>query len=283
MTNDAGAVISEINSFVTIEVQNANSQAAGRGILSSPQFQLLGGQRSISETYTFREPIVLIAHDDAGNAPAKSNVIDITPGPPAAVRLTSSPPWVGGNKHATLTGRVVDAYENGVPDQPLAFALLSGTGSIATIDSITDTNGDARCDFLAPREPETDHLRATSGSFTADLDLQVAFVDPAAAGGYVTNFPNPFHPPAQGTTLAYKLDDQASVTIRIFSQAGQLVRRVQFDRGGQGGAQGLNQYVWDGRNGSGDVVSSGGYTVLIEAAGQGETLHVIKRKIAVVR
>ncbi len=283
VTNDAGAVISEINSFVTIEVQNANSHAAGRGILSSPQFQLLGGQRSISETYTFREPIVLIAHDDAGNAPATSNVIDITPGPPAAVRLTSSPPWVGGNKHATLTGRVVDAYENGVPDQPVAFALLSGTGSIAAIDSITDTNGDARCDFLAPRQPETDHLRATSGSFTRDLDLQVAFVDPAAVGGYATNFPNPFHPPAQGTTLAYKLDDQATVTIRIFSQAGQLVRRIQFDRGLPGGAQGLNQYVWDGRNGSGDVVSSGGYTVLIEAAGQGATLHVIKRKIAVVR
>jgi len=31
------------------------------------------------------------------------------------------------------------------------------------------------------------------------------------------------------------------------------------------------------------VVSSGGYVVLIEAQGQGETLHVIRRKIAVVR
>jgi len=30
-------------------------------------------------------------------------------------------------------------------------------------------------------------------------------------------------------------------------------------------------------------VSSGGYVVLIEAQGTGETLHVIRRKLAVVR
>ena len=283
VTNDGGAVISEINSAVTIEVRNASGQAAGRGTLLTPQFQLIQGQRSISETYTFSEPIILVAHDDAGNAPATSNVITITPGAPAAVRLTSNPSWVGGNKHATLTGRVVDAYENGVPDQPMSFALSSGTGSVTAVDSLTDANGDARADFLSPRDPETDRIRATSGSFTRDLDLVIAFVSPTAGGGYVTNFPNPFHPPSEPTTLAYKLDDQASVTIRIFTQSGDLVRREDFARGAPGGVQGLNQYVWDGRNGKGDVVSSGGYLVLIEAQANGATLHVIKRKIAVIR
>jgi len=165
----------------------------------------------------------------------------------------------------------------------VTFALLSGTGTLTPIDSLTDGTGDARADFLAPRQPEIDRFRATSGAFSQDLDVQVAFVDPAAAGGYVTNFPNPFHPPNQPTTLAYKLADQAAVTIRIFTQSGQLVRLAQFDRGASGGMAGLNQFVWDGRNGAGDVVSSGGYVVLIEAAGIGETLHVIKRKIAVVR
>ena len=283
VTNDAGAVISEINSMVTVEVQNTQTQAPGRGVLATPQFQLLGGQRSISQTYTASEPIVLIAHDDAGNAPATSNVITITPGPPSAVRLASSPTWVGGNKHATLTARVVDAYENGVPDQPVAFALISGTGSVSAIDSLTDANGDARADFLSPRQPEVDRIRATSGSFTRDLDVEVAFVDPTKGGGYVTNFPNPFHPPSEPTTLAYKLDDQASVTVRIFTQSGDLVRRFEVQRGAPGGIQGLNQLVWDGKNGDGKVVSSGGYLVLIEAHGPGETLHVIKRKIAVVR
>ena len=283
VTNDAGAVISEINSMVTVEVMNNNTQAPGRGILSTPQFQLLGGQRSISQTYTASEPIVLVAHDDAGNAPATSNPITITAGPPTAVRLASNPSWVGGNKHATLTARVVDTYENGVPDQPVTFALLSGNGTVTPADSSTDANGDARADFLAPRQQEVNRIRATSGPFTQDLDLEVAFVDPSAKGGYVSNYPNPFHPPEEPTTLAYKLDDLASVTVRIFTSTGELVRRFDIARGAPGGMPGLNQLTWDGTNGAGKVVASGGYHVLIEAHGQGETLHVIRRKIAVVR
>ena len=54
-------------------------------------------------------------------------------------------------------------------------------------------------------------------------------------------------------------------------------------RGAPGGSAGLNTFVWDGRNGDGSVVASGGYQVLIEAQGTGETLHIIRRKIGVVR
>jgi hypothetical protein len=283
VTNDAGAVISEINSAVRIDVMNANTRKPGRGTLGTPQFQLIGGQRAISETYTASEPITLVAHDDAGNAPATSNVITITPGAPSAVRLASSPSWVGGDKHATVTARVVDVYENGVPDRSVSFAMISGNGSLTPSDSLTDENGNTRADFLSPRQIETDRVRATSGSFSQDLDVAIAFVDPAAAGGYVTNYPNPFHPPLQPTTLAYKLDDQASVTVRIFTQSGDLVRRFEFSPGAQGGSQGLNECVWDGRNGDGQLVSSGGYLVLIEAHGTGETLHVVRRKVALVR
>ena len=75
----------------------------------------------------------------------------------------------------------------------------------------------------------------------------------------------------------------ASVKIRIFSQTGQLVKEVNFARGATGGAAGLNAWQWDGRNGSGDVVASGGYIVLIEAQGTGSTVNVMRRKIAVVR
>jgi hypothetical protein len=199
------------------------------------------------------------------------------------VRLTSAPPWVGGNKHATVSARVVDAYENGVPNQAVAFSQLGGTGTLTPIDAVTDPAGYARADFLAPRNPEHDMLRAISGALQQDLDLEVAFVDPTAAGGYVTNYPNPFHPPLEPTTVAYKLDDVATVTVRIYSQSGALVKRMVFDRGTPGGLAGLNTITWDGTNGKGDVVSSGGYVALIEAQGTGETMHVIRRKLAVVR
>jgi hypothetical protein len=283
VTNDAGSVIQEINSFVTIEVQNAGNQSPGRGTLLTTQFQLLQGQRSLSETYTFAEPIIMIARDDAGNAPATTNPITIIPGLPSAIHLTSNPSWVGGNKHATINARVVDDFDNGVPDQLVAFSLLSGTGALSPLDSLTSANGDQRADFLSPRNPEHDMIHAVSGPLTQDLDLEVAFVDPTAGGGFVTNYPNPFHAGSEGTTLAYKLTDMATVTVRIYTNTGSLVRREVFSKDTPGGRQGLNEWMWDGKNGKGEFVSSGGYIALIEAQGTGETVNVIRRKIAVVR
>jgi hypothetical protein len=283
VTNDAGSVIQEINSFVTVEVQNASTRAAGRGTLLTTQFQLLQGQRAVSETYTFSEPIVIVARDDAGNAPATTNVITITPGPPTAIRLASAPTWVGGNKHATLSARLVDAYENGVPDQAMVFQLVTGGGTLSALDSLTAADGTARADFLSPRNPETDRIRASSNGIVADLDLETAFVDPNAPGGTATNYPNPFHPPLEPTTLAWKLSDDAAVTLRIFTLSGDLVLQRTYPRGGTGGRTGLNEDLWDGRNSEGRVVASGGYIALVEAQGVGETLHVIRRKIAVVR
>jgi flagellar hook assembly protein FlgD len=45
----------------------------------------------------------------------------------------------------------------------------------------------------------------------------------------------------------------------------------------------LNEFVWDGKNGDGKTVATGGYIVYIQANGNGETLHSMRRKIAVVR
>jgi len=283
VVNDAGALISEINSSVTIEVENAITHAPGKGTLSSPRFQLLGGQRAISENYTSSEPIVLVAHDDAGNAPATSNVIVIQPGAAAAVQLTSVPAWVGGNKHGELRAKVVDAYDNGVPGQPVSFAHVSGGGTMTPLENQTDSTGIARADFLAAREPGSDLIRATSNAFSDDLLLETALVDPGAQGGTVTNYPNPFHPPLQGTTIAWKLDDHATVTLRIFTQAGGLVLERTFSRGAPGGTSGLNEWVWNGKNGSGQTVASGAYIALVEAEGAGETIHVMRRRMALVR
>jgi predicted RNA-binding protein with TRAM domain len=283
VTNDAGSVIQEINSFVTLQVQNANTGDPGRGALLTTQFQLLQGQRTVSQTYTFAEPIVITASDDAGNAPAVSNTITIGPGQPEAIQLTSDPPWVGGNKHATVSARLVDAFDNGVPDQEMIFTLLSGTGTMTPIDSLTDAGGTARIDFLSPRLQEIDRIRASSNGIISEFDLEVAFVDPAAAGGHISNYPNPFHPGVQPTTIAYVLSDDANVRMRIYTLGGDRVLERNFARGGPGGFAGLNEIPWDGRNGKGNIVASGGYIVLVEAQGQGETLHVMRRKIAAVR
>jgi hypothetical protein len=283
VTNAAGSVIQEVNSLVTLAVRSASGSAAGQGTLTPAEIQLSQGTRTVSATYTFAEPIVIVATDDAGNAPAVSNAITITPGPPAAVRLTSTPPWVGGNKGARLDAHVVDQYGNGIAGEPVSFTLISGTGVLTALDNTTDASGLARADFLSPRQPEKDLIRASSNSFNTDLLLETALVDPAAAGGTITSYPNPFHPPTQGTTLAWKLADDATVTLRIFTQSGDLVLQRTFARATPGGTSGLNSWIWDGANGAGRTVASGGYLALVEAQGNGATLHVMRRKIAVVR
>jgi hypothetical protein len=283
VTNDAGSVIQEINSQVEIVVLNAVTQEPGAGVLENTRFQLLSGQRSIEETYTYAEPIILVASDDQGNEPAVSEVVVVDPGPPADVELASDPPWVGGNKHATVSARVVDAFENGVPAQPVTFELLSGTAALTPIDPETDQGGVARADFLSPRQPEVARVRATSNALTAELDIEVALVDPNLPAGTVTNYPNPFHPDESATTIAYKLADNASVDLRIFTLTGTLVFERSFAAGTPGGVTGLNEYQWDGLNGRGDRVSSGTYILAINAEGAGETMHVMRRRIAVVR
>jgi hypothetical protein len=283
VTNDAGSVIQEINSAVTVEVQNASTQDPGRGTLLTTQFQLLQGQRTVAETYTFTEQIVLVVTDDAGNVPAVTEVVTILPGPPAVLTLSSDPTWVRGNKHAIIYAALLDAYENGVPGEPVEFELLSGTGTLAPIDTATADDGRARADFLSAREPGFTRIRATSNELAAEFDLETALVDPSAPGGTVTNYPNPFHPSEAPTTIAYKLSDDATVTMTIYTVTGGLVFEKEFAAGGTGGLAGLNEFQWNGKNGSGEWVASGGYILVIEAKGEGETIHTMRRKMAVVR
>lgn len=283
VTNDAGSVIQEINSFVNLAVLNASTQDPGRGELLVTSFQLLQGQRTLAETYTYAEPIVITAEDDMGNAPAVTGVLVVSPGDPDAVELSCAPSWVGGNKHATVGAAVVDAFGNGIPDRELAFELISGGGELTPMDTLTGDDGVAEADFYSPKEPGISRVRAECGSLASELDIETALVDPNLPGGTITNYPNPFHPGEGATTIAYKLADNANVTLRIFTLSGTLVLREDFLAGSQGGMPGLNEFAWDGRNGEGGYVSSGGYIVLVEAEGRGETLHVMRRRVGVVR
>ncbi|MFO7652731.1 MAG: hypothetical protein R6X25_02810 [Candidatus Krumholzibacteriia bacterium] len=282
VTNDAGSVIQEINTHVDVEVRNAATQEPGLGTLHTTSFQILQGQRSVAQTYTCAETVVFVVYDEAGNPPAVTEPLTVLPGPPATILLTSEPSWVRANRHATLTARVVDAHDNGVPDQAIAFAVIAGEGSVSGADEVTGVQGTATADFLAPLRAQMSIVRATAGGLAADLDLETALVDPDAAGGTVTNYPNPFHPGEAATTIAYVLDGAARVRLRIYTLSGGLVVDRQYAAGEAGGTAGLNEVTWNGRNGAGDPVASGGYILHVEAEAEGATMHVMRRKLGVV-
>ena len=163
----------------------------------------------------------------------------------------------------------------------MAYDIVIRNGTV--VDGTTGVDGLTQIDFLSGRQPDETDLRATSAGFIQVLTVVTAFVNPGAPGGYVSNYPNPFHPSESPTTIAYKLSDNADVRLEIYTLSGGLVLRQEFPTGASGGMAGLNNWEWDGRNGKGDFVSSGGYLVVVTAEGAGETIHVMRRKVAVVR
>lgn len=72
------------------------------------------------------------------------------------------------------------------------------------------------------------------------------------------NFPNPFNP---ATTISYRLEKKTKVVLKIYSILGEEVITLVNERVGAG----LNSIIWDGKDGSGRIVSSGVYVYQLQA------------------
>ena len=90
------------------------------------------------------------------------------------------------------------------------------------------------------------------------------------------NFPNPFNPE---TWIPFRLADESSVTIQIYNPTGQLVRRLSPGTLPAGDYSSQSQAVyWDGRNQTGEPVSSGIYLYTIQAGDFSATRKMLIRK-----
>jgi hypothetical protein len=286
--NDAGSIIQECNAQVTVVAVGAHDQSPARGALSSTTFQLLQGRRTVNLSYTYAEDVVLRISDDAGSTPAVTGALQVVPGDPAVLELTGDPEWVRPGRSIDLTARLTDAWGNGVPHQSVTFAVAAAdSGMLApgqgkAVSVATGTGGLAAAQYQAPGFAQQFTVTAACGGLSAGCDVVTAEIDPAAAAGTLTNYPNPFHPGEGPTTIAWKLDAASEVRLRIYTISGGLVLDRRFEAGGPGGSVGDNEFEWDGKNGDGIDVASGGYVLRVEAQGSGTTQHVMRRKVGVV-
>ena len=100
------------------------------------------------------------------------------------------------------------------------------------------------------------------------------------AGSY-SNYPNPFAAGRRTTTFAYYLEGAARVTLRILTPRSEAVATLARDAARPAG---MNESdVWDGRNGSGDVVRNGVYVAELSVQYENGTRERLLRKVAVVR
>lgn len=89
----------------------------------------------------------------------------------------------------------------------------------------------------------------------------------------VSNYPNPFNPIIEPTTLVVKSDGSSNIELKIFDLFGNLVRELDAPQG-----TAYNLVEWDGRNGKGEMVANGGYICVIKV---GDETRM--RKIAILK
>jgi len=73
------------------------------------------------------------------------------------------------------------------------------------------------------------------------------------------NYPNPFNPELETTTIEYELARDCLVELTIYDLSGRVVFSRQYQPGQNGGQRGLNRIQWNGRNDRGEMVQNGAY------------------------
>jgi hypothetical protein len=117
-------------------------------------------------------------------------------------------------------------------------------------------NNDSPCiDAGDPSSPlDPDSTKADMGAYFFDQSVRID--DPGAPTGPYEftlrqNYPNPFN--AQ-TIISYCLDKEATVSLHIYAITGHLVKPL-LNKEIQ--SAGEHNYIWDGRNAKGEMVSTG--------------------------
>lgn len=98
----------------------------------------------------------------------------------------------------------------------------------------------------------------------------------------LVNFPNPFDSRQTSTTIAYKLQSDAYVNVRLYDYSGVPIRSWQFSAGTVGGRSGENRLVWDGSDESGRKVAAGGYVCQVLVQESDGVMQGV-RKVGVIR
>jgi flagellar hook assembly protein FlgD len=96
--------------------------------------------------------------------------------------------------------------------------------------------------------------------------------------GTPLNYPNPFKPSTQSTTVSYTLAVDGTTSLYIFDMHGKLIWKRDYASGSMGGKAGYNEVTWDGRDDFSTQVGNGIYPFRIVSNGK----VIGKGKIAVI-
>ncbi|MBD3185137.1 PKD domain-containing protein [Candidatus Poribacteria bacterium] len=175
----------------------------------------------------------------------------------------------------------------------LSIADVAGTSAVSDwVLADSNESGELRISLAGTSQPTMDGslitvtLDAISADAIRDLDIvdltvndgisRIAIENLPKSFVLHQNYPNPFNPE---TWIPYELSTPADVSIAIYNLSGQMVRRIELGTKMPGQYVDKSQAVyWDGKNESGELVSSGVYFYQLQA---GRDVSV--RKMIVVK
>jgi flagellar hook assembly protein FlgD len=213
--------------------------------------------------------------DDRSSVPCNivSSIHDITP--PDLESIVLFDPGTGDSTW-TETRKIKVRYL--AHEKYPAFIKLWEQSGDTSVVSVTDTAGIVDFTLSAAEERKT--------VFACMVDMADSTGDTVQADIYYGsphNYPNPFNPPDQHTNMVFRLPQAGEVNIVIFDLFGDKV----YESGPISATKGLNdgqtnpQLRWNGRNGKGELVASGGYLCKIKR--DDETIKDKIIKIGVLR
>ena len=163
-----------------------------------------------------------------------------------------------------------DDDDDGIPDLMVKFDRQ------ALIDYLGDTTGDVTLTVTGELIDETQFSGSDTITVISGGGKEKGAPAISLAFSLDRNYPNPFNP---DTWIPYKLAKDAPVTIRIYNTKGQLIRVLHL------GNQKAGIYMtkdkaayWDGKDESGECVSSGVYFYQLQAGKYSAT-----RKMTIVK
>jgi aminopeptidase N len=161
---------------------------------------------------------------------------------------------------------VVDQAQTALYSMPVDFRITTVSGVIDTV-------------FWVNERHEEFHVALADSALGVELDPDRWILcdrsELAPTGGEVPsfaaleqNYPNPFNP---ATTIRFRLNEPAAVSLRIYDAAGRLVRALV----GTPLSAGTYARVWDGTDSRGAAVSSGVYLYRLDAGSFSRTRKMI--------
>jgi hypothetical protein len=156
-------------------------------------------------------------------------------------------------------------FDVNVSDDPRPRRLYTGPFNLADLDPAYTVPGRHALRFFAEE---------TGGVAEAVKTVFLYTAAEMTTDREITNRPNPFRAGRESTVVLFRAPSSGPVTITLYDLYGDI---IYSDRMTVTGGT-TEQFVWDGRNGKGNVVGNGGYICRIHGSGLD-----LRRKIAVVK